>query len=110
MMETNASLDLFPRQAGCWVGLKIDPPPFELGELPAMNGNILGLGREIIPKILDELPFMHRVEFEGWDFVHGFTFTKPHRSKWLRPNRLARRKDWPRMTRICADEFFSYPR
>ena len=41
---------------------------------------------------------------------HGFTFTKPHRSKWLRPNRLARRKDWPRMTRICADEFFSYPR
>ena len=69
MARSNSASYFFPSETGTRIFHQILFAPSQLGKLPAVDRDVFGPAREIIPKIFDELKFFGRAEVE-----HGFWF------------------------------------
>ncbi len=65
MAAANSALDLFPRKAGSWIVSEVGLAPLELLDLPIVYRNVLGIRRQIVPEVLDELQFLCRAKVEN---------------------------------------------
>ena len=68
---TNPALHFFPREAGCRVLLEVGRSALQFVQLPVVDGNVVGVGSEIVPEILNELKFLRRTQVENRRLLHA---------------------------------------